>query len=320
MENTKENRINYLRSQFSLLGKRGDLESAGNKLNEALIKKRQVRVISKWSEFLSELSSEFSSELRSEGLWSELWSEFWSELWSELSSELSSEFLSEFSSEFSSELWSELRSEFSSIFEFYENNWILFINEFYPQLKVLQRNKNKIEAIKDIVNAGNAYIFMTKKTLYLLPFPEVSLLDKRLHNETQYALKFADKETYWLHGIKFDRDLWFSVVQRKMTFKEVMGLINIEQRMATLKVYGAEKLLEDSNAILISKSGKGNELFLIDGVFSQPAYFLKYACPSTERVYVSGVDPEIGKTHDPDECMAWKYSITKEEYLGLMES
>src|SRR3972149_5538689 len=171
MENTKENRINYLRSQFSLLGKRGDLESAGNKLNEALIKKRQVRVISKWSEFLSELSSEFSSELR---------------------------------------------SEVSSIFEFYENNWILFINEFYPQLKVLQRNKNKIEAIKDIVNAGNAYIFMTKKTLYLLPFPEVSLLDKRLHNETQYALKFADKETYWLHGIKFDRDLWFSVVQRKM--------------------------------------------------------------------------------------------------------
>src|SRR3990167_7428501 len=193
MENTKENRINYLRSQFSLLGKRGDLESAGNKLNEALIKKRQVRVISKWSEFLSELSSEFSSELRSEGLWSEFWSELWS-------------------------------------------------------------------------------------------------------------------------------DLWFSVVQRKMTFKEVMGLINIEQRMATLKVYGAEKLLEDSNAILISKSGKGNELFLIDGVFSQPAYFLKYACPSTERVYVSGVDPEIGKTHDPDECMAWKYSITKEEYLGLMES
>src|SRR3990167_5208196 len=273
MENTKENRINYLRSQFSLLGKRGDLESAGNKLNEALIKKRQVRVISKWSEFLSELSSEFSSELRSEGLWSEFWSELWSEFW----------------------------SEFSSIFEFYENNWILFINEFYPQLKVLQRNKNKIEAIKDIVNAGNAYIFMTKKTLYLLPFPEVSLLDKRLHNETQYALKFAYKETYWLHGIKFDRDLWFSVVQRKMTFKEVMGLINIEQRMATLKVYGAEKLLEDSNAILISKSGKGNELFLIDGVFSQPAYFLKYACPSTERVYVSGVDPEIGKTHDPDE-------------------
>src|SRR3990167_6146216 len=93
MENTKGNRINYLRSQFSLLGKRGDLESAGNKLNEALIKKRQVRVISKWSEFLSELSSEFSSEL---------WSEFWSELWSELSSELSSEFLSEFSSAFDS--------------------------------------------------------------------------------------------------------------------------------------------------------------------------------------------------------------------------
>src|SRR3990167_5432223 len=165
MENTKENRINYLRSQFSLLGKRGDLESAGNKLNEALIKKRQVRVISKWSEFLSELSSEFSSELRSEGLWSE----FWSELWSEFLSEFSSEFSSELSSEFSSELWSELRSEFSSIFEFYENNWILFINEFYPQLKVLQRNKNKIKAIKDIVNAGNAYIFMTKKTLYLLP-------------------------------------------------------------------------------------------------------------------------------------------------------
>jgi len=236
--NTKQQRIEFLRKQFKMLGKnKENLESAVNELNKVLSRKRQVVIIEKWSELKSELSSELKSELWSElwfelrsELWSELWfelkSELWSEFWFELKSELWSEFLSELKSEFwselsselwselSSELWSELSSELGSelsseFFEYYENNWIIFINEFYPNLKVLQKNKRKVEAIRKIVEAGNAYIWISREKLYILPFPEVHLNErKRLHNLSGYALKWLDKETYWIDGVKFNKDLW----------------------------------------------------------------------------------------------------------------
>ena len=87
--------------------------------------------------------------------------------------------------------------------------------------------------------------------------------------------------------------------------------------MAALKLVGVEKLLKTKNSKLVKKSKKGNELWLIKDVFSSDAYYLKYSCPSTNRVYVSGIDPEVGKKGDPDECMAWKWGISTSEYLTL---
>src|SRR4030042_5790556 len=205
MKNTKANRIKFLRKQFELLGKKGNLLKAANDLNNALSKKRQVVIIRRLSELRSELRSE-------------LWSEFLYKTW-----------------------------------EYFENNWPLFVNEFYPQLKVLQKNKNKIEALKAIVEAGNAYIWINKKKLYVLPFPEIYLDDnKRFHNTKDYALKFADKKTYWLFGVKFETPLWSRVTKGLITAKEILGLENMEQRMAALKVFGAEKLLEELKAKLVN--------------------------------------------------------------------
>jgi len=291
MEDIKQKRIEFLRNQFRMLGKNQDkLELAANELNNALSRKRKVVIIKKWS---NELGSELESEL-------------WSELRFELGSELRFE------------LGFELRLR---IFEYWENSWILFINEFYPHLKVLQKNKKKIEAIKKIVEAGNAYILISKEKLYILPFPEVHLNErKQLHNLNGYALKFANKETYWIEGVKFDKDLWQKVVDKKMSLQEIMAIKNIEQRMVALKIMGAEKLLKESNAKLLDKSEKGNELYLIENVFSQPAYFLKYQCPSTGRVYVSGIDPNIAKQiPNADYCMVWKLGITIDDYLNNLE-
>lgn len=60
-----------------------------------------------------------------------------------------------------------------------------------------------------------------------------------------------------------------------------------------------------------------NELFLIKGLFPQDEYFLRYEDPSTGRVYISCVDPEVGKTKDADMCMAWKLGLSKEMYMEL---
>lgn len=287
MKNTKENRIKFLRKQFELLGKNQDkLSLAAEGLNNALSRKRQIVIVKNWSELRSELGSE---------------------LWSEILSELRSE------------LRSELESALRSVFEYFENNWILFVNEFNPQLKILQKNKNKnkIEALKSLVNSGNAYILISKTKLFILPFPEVHLnMEKKLHNEKGYALKFADEKSYWLCGVKFEEPLWEKIVKKEISAKEILKLENIEQRMVALKMLGTDKMLDELGAKLINQS-LGYELYLVDNLFSQKAYFLKYKDPSTNRIYVSGVDPEVGKSEDAVACIAWKFNLGKEAFEDI---
>jgi hypothetical protein len=82
----------------------------------------------------------------------------------------------------------------------------------------------------------------------------------------------------------------------KMTVKQLLSIENIEQRMAALRIFGADRLIDEAKATLVSSSKRGNNLYVIPketGLFTMDAYFLRYSCPSTGRVYVSGVAPEL---------------------------
>jgi hypothetical protein len=141
----------------------------------------------------------------------------------------------------------------------------------------------------------------------------------RMHCLTGPAIEWADTYgVYAIHGVRFpDKDMFEKIAGGQMTFAEVMALENIEQRMIALKLLGAEKLLDTTDAKLINKSFAGNELYLIKDIFPEPAYFLKYKCPSTDRVYVSGVDPQVGIEADADKAMGWKFGLNVDEYRSI---
>jgi hypothetical protein len=82
---------------------------------------------------------------------------------------------------------------------------------------------------------------------------------------------------------------------------------------------GAEKLLSELEAELVDGVA-GYQLYKIDSVFSQTAYFLKYSCPSTGRVYVSGIDPDIGSRNNAIAACAWKWGIEKEDWKTVKET
>jgi hypothetical protein len=91
---------------------------------------------------------------------------------------------------------------------------------------------------------------------------------------------------------------WVDIAKnaKRYTVKELLAIENIEQRMAAMRIFGPEKLIQEAGAVLLDKSKKGNELFMIPKerkLFDEDAYFLKYQCPSTGRIYVSGVPPEL---------------------------
>ena len=172
------------------------------------------------------------------------------------------------------------------------------------------------EILKALEN-GLSWYFPMKDKLILIPLPKFSF-DKqnRLHSVKKPAVDWKrGKKFYFIHGVRFNKTLWQQVSNPRIHTKTILTLENMEQRMTTLKVHGVERIID--KAKLLNKSKRGNELYLLKDVFSQDAYYLKYSCPSTSRVYVSGIDPEVGKNKDADECQAWKFSLTTKEYTNL---
>lgn len=77
--------------------------------------------------------------------------------------------------------------------------------------------------------------------------------------------------------------------------KACLELKDIEQRRVALKIYGIDKVIEETKAVLLDESDRGNMLYGIDDerIFGRPAFYLKYKDPSTERMYFSGIDPDL---------------------------
>ena len=140
----------------------------------------------------------------------------------------------------------------------------------------------------------------------------------RLSSITGPSIEWRDGYKLWrINGVRFEEELHRKVTSEEMTAKEILGIEVIDQRVVALKLRGAEKLLEELDAKKLHASARGNTLYRLDDCFPDfpKAYFLHYKCPSTGRVYVDGVDPEVAEsTLDADSCMAWKHHLTPEQY------
>ena len=102
-------------------------------------------------------------------------------------------------------------------------------------------------------------------------------------------------------------------------------LRDIQTRFLQLRDEDPDLFLHEINAKLKKYSRRGNELYEAYGWGPDPVdhrqhniklKILKYRDPSTDRIYVSFVPAYL---EDPDEAMAWKFSITKQQYQNLVD-
>lgn len=187
----------------------------------------------------------------------------------------------------------------------------LYAKELYDFYKVV---KPLFKALK----SGLFAFQFTIDSIVCCLNPRIEHEDNELHSDSISAIEWeSGDEKYYLRDIEFSESLWKTVCKPTFSIQALFEIENIEQRMAALKYKGNEWLLEKSKAKLLHKSNRGNELYLIENIFTQPAYFLKYQDTSTDRVYVSGVDPDIGRELDADKAMAWKFKVEPYEYKSL---
>ena len=91
---------------------------------------------------------------------------------------------------------------------------------------------------------------------------------------------------------------------------------DFENRFRILRDEDPDKILVEAGATLKNFSKRGNELYETKRIIrNRTLKILKYVDPSTGRIYISFVPDHI---NDADEAMAWKFSITKQEYHSMV--
>jgi hypothetical protein len=202
-------------------------------------------------------------------------------------------------------------SDFGYYADYSDFGWISFY-DFFTKIGIL--DNKEFNEYKKLVDTGIFMIIQTENYCIVSAMPTKILREgEKMHNPNGYAIEFKDGYgQHYLYGIYFEPELFEKI--KTMTAKDVVKIKNIEQRMALLKLFGAEKILNELGADLIDKSERGNELYSITGLTDKTEKILKYECPSTGRVYTKFVEPRFEKA---DEAQAWSHHFTIEEYSKL---
>jgi hypothetical protein len=102
-------------------------------------------------------------------------------------------------------------------------------------------------------------------------------------------------------------------------------LRDIQSSFTRLRDEDPDLFLHEINAKLKKYSKRGNELYKAYGWGPDPVShrernielkILKYRDPSTDRIYICFVPDYFT---DPDEAMAWKFNISKQQYQNLVD-
>jgi hypothetical protein len=202
--------------------------------------------------------------------------------------------------------------------------WLSFY-DYFSRIGIM--NHENFNIFRDMLRAGIWTSCYYKHRVLVCRLPTKVSKDEqgRLHSTTGPAVQWRDGSgQYFLHGVNFSQsleehmsqpELWKKIISKELSFIEILRISNIEQRHVALKLYGAEKLLQEAGAQRIDKSERGNELYKIENLIGgRTLKLLKYKDPSTERIYVSFVPYEYEKA---DEAMAWKFQLSESEYKLL---
>ena len=200
-----------------------------------------------------------------------------------------------------------------------------------PKQKQLVKTKGGVIKSKAIVLVAPICKFDDRHT-------EDGQSKPRLHSVRQPAVQWGDLKMHYIHGVIFTDDdpipnstsninsqtLWQQICKRKLKASQVITINNQEQKRVAIEHYGMEKIFSALEKKLIDSSLRGNKLYEVKiGSESWRTHqlVLMYKDVSTGRRYVSGVprrDDEGKEIQTADHAMAWKFSLTEDEYRHLI--
>ena len=193
----------------------------------------------------------------------------------------------------------------------------------------LAEDKKFIEIMEQSLlakEAGLGYMCDTTdaKILYLAPNPVLRFNGENYHSDSFPAIEWATVKEYYLNGVYFPEDLWKKVVSGSIPFADILKIEDIDQRTQAMRYGKVDEFIKHSKGELldsyvkIAANGKevSYKLYKIPAgdIFLKDAYYAVYQCPSTDRVYMSGVKP----CKTVAEAMSWKHWMKPSEWKSLI--
>jgi citrate lyase gamma subunit len=288
-----------------------------------------------WSNIRSNIESNIglniSSDIKS-NIGSNIRSNIWSNIWSNIESNIGLNIRSNIESN----IESNIRSNNLEFFVFSSNDatwchWYIY-QKYYFDNGLLKKDKYSRKLDK--------YLNSVIDTWMCLYFDGIAIVSRKpkvrlnvngfLHSDEFPAVEFKDGyKLYYLNGVSFKEELWRKVVSHSMSLKEVMEIVDIDQRTQAMKYVDVKELIKEFDGKTLSTyqkftiDGKQVDYSLVmipknDKLFTVDSYHAVYSCPSTDKVYMSGIDPKIGIRGDIAECMAWKAKMDIESWKLLV--
>ena len=193
----------------------------------------------------------------------------------------------------------------------------------------------KYKAWEDCAKDGG-YRIMHKEFCIVSNFPKWIKKDaqNRPHCITGSQMEWRDGfATYYISGIRFEKEMFEKLINHKMSFQEILAIVDVDQRNQAMRFVGneeREKFLENVGAKLIDSYEKMSingkkihyRLYLIpkNNIFQNDVKAMWYECPSTGMNNFSGVPSEMRTVAD---SMAWKGSneeiaLTSEDWFNCI--
>jgi hypothetical protein len=207
--------------------------------------------------------------------------------------------------------------EYGSFFQ--DAGWVAFYSFFQDKCGI-EIDVEGWEEFRALIESNLCECIQLEGLAIGCPMPDHVSRDSegRLHSTGGKAIEWSDGYgIYSIHGVTFEEELFNAITNRTIASKDVLAISNIEQRMIALSFLG-ESVWRDLPARLMHESARGNRLFETE-ITGTKEYFLRYVDPSDGEEYVSFVDVAVGAEGNADAAMAWKFSLTPEEYAALEE-
>ena len=199
------------------------------------------------------------------------------------------------------------------------NSFLSFFMEVVKlQLPIYDKYKHYV---KVAIHGGPR--FMHKNFWIISDFPLCIYKDEqhRPHHETGPFCEWRDgTKLYYWHGVKVDQ----RIIEHPETItpEDVLKETNQEVRRVLLERYGYDKVLAYLGAVEVQQDSYGvlyetNKLStFLDGE-DELAKFVKVFDPSTDRVYMLRVPPEMKTSH---EAVAWTFDVLPTNYQPTFEA
>ncbi len=300
-----------------------------------------VQIIDSLDQWIEITESQVESQVRSQ-VWSQVWSQVRSQVWSQVESQVRSQVRSQVWSQVRSQVWSQVESQVrSQVWSQVESQvrsqvesqvWYraddIAYGDFMYSQGFIKDNAELFYKWADVISDAGMAIY-TENTCYLLAKPKI-LLDTvgNNHSDREKAIKWGDNSgMYYLHGVRFEENLWQRVTSRTMPFADILAIKDIDQRKQAMKYGSVWDFVKHCNA-------KEIDTYIKVGSNGRQIRYWLYKFPATTDMFPNGAmyaiydDSMLGAAEQhmqgvPKECrtvaeaMGWKQYITAVEWEAL---